>query len=188
MTRISIRSTRGYPRRSSRWRVTVRGRFWSSFLSKARPSAKCVSVRKAFPFLSQDQNGFDLPGVTLPQDQDEVRAADGTTCSSAISGSGAYLDVGVIKSNRVLDSGEFATYGRVVIPLGRTPKRLDCARLYELEVERLQMELSLLKMGVLPDGVEITGSTTRTAAANPKPKRNWVRKAGPPTATATDEG
>ena len=124
--------------------------------------------------LSQDQNGFDLPGVTLPQGQDEVRAADGTTCSSAISGSGAYLDVGVIKSNRVLDSGEFATYGRVVIPLGRTPKRLDCARLYELEVERQQMELSLLKMGVLPDGVEITGSTTRTAAANPKPKRNWV--------------
>jgi hypothetical protein len=124
--------------------------------------------------LSQDQNGFDLPGVTLPQGQDEVRAADGTTCSSAISGSGAYLDVGVIKSNRVLDSGEFATYGRVVIPLGRTPKRLDCARLYELEVERLQMELSLLKMGVLPDDVEITGSTTRTAAANPKPKRNWV--------------
>ena len=124
--------------------------------------------------LSQNQNGFDLPGVILPQGQDEVRAADGTTCSSAISGSGAYLDVGVIKNNRVLDSGDFATYGRVVIPLGRTPKRLDCARLYELEVERLRMELSLLKMGVLPDGVEITGSTTRTAAANPKAKRSWV--------------
>jgi hypothetical protein len=124
--------------------------------------------------LSQNQNGFDLPGVTLPQGQDEVRAADGTTCSAAISGSGAYLDVGIIKNNRVLDSGEFATYGRVVIPLGRTPKRLDCARLYELEVERLQMELSLLKMGVLPDDVEITGSTTRTAAANPKAKRSWV--------------
>ena len=92
--------------------------------------------------LNQNQTGF-----TLPQGQDEVHASDGTTCRSAVSGSGAYFDLGVIKGNSQ-SNGDLATYGRVVIPIGRTPKRLDCSRLYELEVERLQMELWLLKMGV----------------------------------------
>jgi len=97
--------------------------------------------------LNQNQNGFSLPGVSLPQGQDEVRAADGTTCRSAVGGSGAYFDVGVIGGSGAA-AGSLATYGRVVIPLGRAPARLDCSRLYALEVERLQMELRLLKMGL----------------------------------------
>lgn len=100
--------------------------------------------------LNQNQTGFSLPGVSLPQGQDEVRAADGTTCRSAISGNGAYLDLGVIGGSGA--AGTMATYGRVVIPLGRSPGRLDCSRLYALEVERLQMELRLLKMGLARDG------------------------------------
>lgn len=101
--------------------------------------------------LNQNQNGFSLPGVSLPQGQDEVRAADGTTCRSAVGGSGAYLDVGVIGGSGAA-SGSMATYGRVVIPLGRSAARLDCSRLYALEVERLQMELRLLKMGLARGG------------------------------------
>ncbi|WP_156750991.1 hypothetical protein [Mesorhizobium sp. AA23] len=109
------------------------------------------------------QTGFTLPGVTLPQGQDEVHASDGTTCRSAVSGSGAYLDVGVIRGNSNSQSNsDLATYGRVVVPIGRTPKRVDCGRLYELEVERLQLELKLLKMGLGADGQ--TGSV---AAPNP---------------------
>src|SRR5690606_1417063 len=76
---------------------------------------------------------------------------DGTTCRSAISGRGAYLDVGVIGGSGAA-AGSMATYGRVVIPLGRSPSRLDCARLYALEVERLEMELRLLKMGLARGG------------------------------------
>jgi hypothetical protein len=116
-------------------------------------------------YLNQSQTGFDLPGVTLPQGQDEVRAADGTTCRSAVSGSGAYLDVGVIKGSGT-QSDDYATYGRIVIPLSRSPARLDCARLYELEVQRLQLELKLLKMGLAP-GVshETTGSTAASWAS-----------------------
>ncbi|TJV01693.1 MAG: hypothetical protein E5Y12_20865 [Mesorhizobium sp.] len=112
--------------------------------------------------LNQNESGFNLPGVTLPQGQDEVHAADGTTCRSAVSGSGAYLDLGVIRGNSQ-SNNDVATYGRVVIPIGRTPKRLDCSRLYELEVQRLQMELKLLKMGVNVDG----GTTASVAAAAP---------------------
>ncbi|RWE80578.1 MAG: hypothetical protein EOS63_12405 [Mesorhizobium sp.] len=109
--------------------------------------------------LNQNQTGFSLPGVTLPQGQDEVHASDGTTCRSAVSGSGAYLDLGVIRGNNSSNqtNSDIATYGRVVIPIGRTPKRVDCGRLYELEVERLQLELKLLKMGLGADG-QTTGS------------------------------
>ncbi|BCG85921.1 hypothetical protein MesoLj113c_20310 [Mesorhizobium sp. 113-3-9] len=133
--------------------------------------ALAVAVTNTVPTLAQDQiynlnqneNGFNLPGVTLPQGQDEVHAADGTTCRSAVSGSGAYVDLGVIRGNNQTDNG-VATYGRVVIPIGRTPKRLDCSRLYELEVQRLQLELKLLKMGLGGDG-----QTASVAAGAPAP-------------------
>lgn len=103
----------------------------------------------ALPAKADDVNqnsGFSLPGVTLPQGTDEVRAADGTSCRSAVGGNGAYLDVGVIGKQSTADDNAY--YGRVVVPLGKSPKRLDCARLYELEVERLKLELELAKAGL----------------------------------------
>jgi len=125
--------------------------------------------------LQQSQTGFTLPGVSLPQGQDEVRAADGTTCRSAVSGSGAYVDVGVIRGNgnNSFDVGDLATYGRVVVPIGRQQSRLNCNRLYELEVERLQMELRLLKMGLGAEttaSVETTGSVEKPEST---PKKSW---------------
>ena len=113
--------------------------------------------------LNQNQTGFTLPGVSLPQGQDEVHASDGTTCRSAVSGTGAYFDVGMIRGNSQ-SNGDIATYGRVVIPIGRTPKRVDCTRLYELEVERLQMELKLLKMGLAANGQTASVAAAPTAA------------------------
>jgi hypothetical protein len=92
-------------------------------------------------------NGFSLPGVSLPQGTDEVRAADGTSCRSAVGGTGAYLDMGVIgKPNTSVDSNNY--YGRFVVPLSKGPKRLDCTKLYELEIERLKLELELAKAGL----------------------------------------
>ena len=100
-------------------------------------------------FINQNISGFNLPGVTLPQGHDEVRAADGTTCRSAVSGDGAYLDLGVIgnpeQSNQ---DGSVAAYTRVVIPLGKKRGRIDCGRLYDLEVRRLEIELKLMELGL----------------------------------------
>ena len=108
-------------------------------------------------------SGFSLPGVTLPQGTDEVRAADGTSCRSAVGGNGAYLDVGVIGKQSTADDNAY--YGRVVVPLGKSPKRLDCAKLYELEVERLKLELELAKAGLgRTQDAEI--DTTETAAVD----------------------
>ncbi|MEM1378612.1 MAG: hypothetical protein AAGG69_14610 [Pseudomonadota bacterium] len=101
--------------------------------------------------------GFSLPGVTLPQGHDEVRAADGTSCRSAVGGSGAYLDIGIIGNPNDLGASQSA-YGRIVIPLGlKRRNRLDCSKLYDLEVQRLQTELQLMQMG-LDRGVETPSS------------------------------
>ena len=106
--------------------------------------------------------GFSLPGVSLPTGHDEVRAADGTTCRSAVSGGGAYLDVGIIGNPDSATANDLSHYGRLVIPLGRQSKRLDCSRLYDLEVQRLQMELRLMQMGLgrgvtPPSGTAVAG-------------------------------
>lgn len=122
--------------------------------------------------VQQQQNGFSLPGVSLPQGQDEVRAADGTTCSSSIAGSGAYFDVGVIRGNNARSATEgLATYGRFVIPLGSKAKRLDCSHLYKLEVERMRMELDLLRMGV---GRDITTGSTGSTDETERPQADAV--------------
>jgi hypothetical protein len=89
---------------------------------------------------------FQLPGVTLSQGTDEVRAADGTSCRSSVGGSGAYVDMGLIGKKGVSNDGSY--YGRLVVPLGKSSKRIDCSKLYELEVERLKLELELAKAGL----------------------------------------
>lgn len=116
-------------------------------------------------YLNQSQSGFNLPGVSLPQGQDEVRAADGTTCRSAVGGSGAYLDVGAINgsNNR---NGDVATYGRVVIPLGGGGKRMNCTELYDLEIARLRAELKLLQMGVSGGSAPTISPGNGTGAVN----------------------
>lgn len=92
--------------------------------------------------------GMYLPAPVQPSGHDEVRAADGTTCRSAVAGNGPVLDVGGIgaqgRNGRRVDG---TIYGRIVVPLGRKPKRLDCSTLYQLEIERLRHELRLARSG-----------------------------------------
>ena len=101
-------------------------------------------------YINQNISGFNLPGVTLSQGHDEVRAADGTTCRSAVGGSGAYMDVGIIGNPEQDYDGNssMSAYGRIVVPLGKLPKRIDCSKLYNLEVARLELELKLAQMGL----------------------------------------
>lgn len=77
-------------------------------------------------------------------------------CTQSVNSSGGYLDFGVAGG----DINTYATaptgaagqgaigYARIVIPLGATPKRLDCARLYDLEIARLKAEIQMLKVGL----------------------------------------
>lgn len=129
-------------------------------------------------FQNYSQFGMSLPTPTMPSGQDEVRAADGTSCRSAVGGDGTFLDLGVIGSPENTDmQGSAAAYGRVVVPLGYRPPRVDCTRIYELEIQRLQMELQLARMG-------LSGSLN-TAAANvtdPWAAEGWGNGAPQPAA------
>lgn len=93
-------------------------------------------------------HGLSLPSVSLPNGSDEVRAADGTTCRTSMSGNGAYMDVGAI-SNGGADGyqASASVYGRMIFPLGPQPSRIDCAALYRLEIDRLRTELEFARMG-----------------------------------------
>jgi len=43
------------------------------------------------------------------------------------------------------EQGRGAVYGRLVIPLGKTPERLDCSKFFDLEMRRQELELELLE-------------------------------------------
>ena len=104
-----------------------------------------------------------LPGV---HGSDEIRTSDGTFCRNSTGGSGAFLDMGALASD---DGGRrgamdnVGVYGRLVIPLGKRPKRLDCSTLYALEIERLKAALKLSRMaatgGASPEGWDRSGWT-----------------------------
>lgn len=129
----------------------IHGRAYSVAVIAAIAAWTCAG-KAAFAqdtFINQNISGFNLPGVTLPQGHDEVRAADGTTCRSAVSGDGAYLDVGVIGNPEQTNTdSSLSAYTRVVIPLGQKRGRIDCRRLYDLEVRRLEIELKLMELGL----------------------------------------
>ena len=132
--------------------------------------------------ISQNISGFNLPGVQLPQGHDEVRAADGTTCRSAVSGSGAYLDVGIIGNPDTGSAAGISHYGRLVVPIGKKSKRLDCSRLYNLEVQRLELELRLMQMGLNrsvapPSGTAVSGGDSDTTDGGAADAEGTIKQA-----------
>lgn len=107
-------------------------------------------------------------GVFLPPapqgsgGEDSIETAEGTRCRQSINSSGTYLDVGVTGRTasalpRPPGGSTFFTYPqdrdrealayvRMTIPLGKRPERIDCTRLYELEIARLREQVELLRM------------------------------------------
>lgn len=93
----------------------------------------------------------DLPTPRgMGSSRDTIQTMDGSRCSQSVTGGGAYLDIGVAKTmhaGQSVSDGESTTaYSRFVIPLGKKPKRLDCIRLYELELQRLRTEIEFMSM------------------------------------------
>ena len=146
---------------------------WSVFGSAGRfiiLAVACVSTQALADsnyIQNNQQFGVNLPQVSLPNGSDEIRTTDGATCRSAVGGDGAYMDVGVIGSPESQDANaSAAAYGRIVVPLGYKAKRLDCTKLYDLEIRRLKMELELARMG--------TAGSANTAAA--PINSNWAEE------------
>lgn len=120
--------------------------------------AASVELLLACPALAQ--TGVFLPPAPQgPGGEDTIETASGTRCRQSINSNKGYVDVGVSGSASSTIRGgpgvfisvtdperQALAYARVTIPLGKQPKRLDCSRIYELEIQRLQQEVELLKM------------------------------------------
>lgn len=127
------------------------------------------SLLAAF-LLASSVTAFASPeGVYLPappsgpDGEDVIETSSGARCRQSMNSNGTYLDVGVTGnvSNNVNDisygypspldtrnrgSTQALGYARVTVPLGHRPARLDCSRLYELEIAKMQREIALLKL------------------------------------------
>jgi hypothetical protein len=100
------------------------------------------------------------PPPVGPGGEDSITTSEGVRCSQSINSSGGYLDLGVAGgdlssaySSSGYDNDDDApqsavAYARVIIPLGEAPTRLNCARLYELEIQKLKAEIEMLKVGL----------------------------------------
>lgn len=96
---------------------------------------------------SFNQQGFNLPSSPRQSGQDIIRGAGGISCQSAVGTNGPVFDMGVIGTNDIYSRDSAALYGRITVPLGHKPKRIDCSKLYELEVERLKLEIKMMQAG-----------------------------------------
>lgn len=137
-----------------------------------RASAQFVNGNNGYGqgyYSSQNYSyGLNLPQVPVPTGQDEIRAADGTACRSNSASNNAYLDMGAIGSQGYggeYDQGTF--YGRLIVPLGDIPKRLDCTALYNLEIQRLQNELALIRAGAGNIDVGLSNNSAPMKVAGP---------------------
>lgn len=103
-------------------------------------------------------------GVYLPPSpggsggEDSIETSGGTRCRQSMNNNGTYLDVGMTGTaaspNRNTSFSyndsrdkEAMAYVRMTIPLGRKPERIDCSKIYELELDKLRREVELLRMG-----------------------------------------
>lgn len=99
-----------------------------------------------------DSASFNLsiPGMPQNYQSDRFRAGD-LDCSNSI-GSATQLEFGVTgiltknSSFGTSEVGDVGVYSRIVIPLGnRVESRIDCNKLYELELRKKQLEVEKLE-------------------------------------------
>jgi hypothetical protein len=130
-----------------------------AFVRKSLLIASASAI--ALPALAGTSGVYLPPAPTGSGGEDSIETSSGTRCRQSINSSGAYLDVGVsgqVGSNDRSPAQAFAyhddraqqgmAYARVTVPLGHKPTRIDCSKVYELELARLQREVELLKLGV----------------------------------------
>ncbi len=79
------------------------------------------------------------PASNIQDSSDIVRTADGASCEQSLS-TGKHAEVG---SFRVDNSS--GVYVRMVFQLGKKKSSIDCSRMYNLEVQRMELELDELR-------------------------------------------
>ncbi len=116
----------------------------------------CLLIYVSASWADSSSLNLALPGAPGSYQSDKFRAGD-LDCSNAI-GSATNLEFGVtgIISKGEYDainnyfndtkSGDVGVYARIIIPLGkRVHNRVDCSRLYDLELRKKQLEVVKLE-------------------------------------------
>lgn len=96
---------------------------------------------------------LSMPSAPGSFQSDRFRAGD-LDCSMAI-GSATNVEFGVvgvinnnqnqITTNPMPQNRDVGVYGRIIIPIGAPKGRVDCNRLYELELKKRAMEIQKLE-------------------------------------------
>ena len=97
---------------------------------------------------------LSLPNSSLGYQSDKFRAGE-LDCSNAI-GSATQLEFGVtglIQGGTISTNGkkvgDIGVYSRIIIPLGKRVKsRINCNRLYELELQKKELEVMKLQQEI----------------------------------------
>lgn len=98
-----------------------------------------------------DSLNLSIPSAPANYQSDRFRSGN-LDCSNAI-GSATNLEMGVTGIIQKTDpfgnanqAGDVGVYARINIPLGAKPRsRIDCNRLYDLEMRRQQLEIQKLE-------------------------------------------
>ena len=109
------------------------------------------SIIAAFADSTSNSLNLSLPNSSMGYQSDKFRAGE-LDCSNAI-GSATQLEFGVtglIQGGTISTdnkkTGDIGVYSRIIIPLGKRAKsRIDCNRLYELELQKKELEVMKLQ-------------------------------------------
>lgn len=119
----------------------------------------CIFVRAESSSLN-----LNIPNTSRTFQQDRIRSSDGVDCSMAI-GSGTTVEfgvVGIISDEEPYNSygqplnidpenftKDVGVYGKISIPIGAPKERINCNKLYKLEIERKELELQKLRQEIV---------------------------------------
>ena len=111
------------------------------------------SVVRAFADSTSNSLSLSLPNSGTNYQSDSFRSGD-LDCTNAI-GSATNIEFGltsIIQGGTAENSrktGDIGIYSKITIPLGKRAKsRIDCNRLYELELQKKQLEVMKLKQEI----------------------------------------
>jgi hypothetical protein len=125
-----------------------------------------LSLFSCFVFAESNSLNLNIPNTSRSFQQDRIRSSDGVDCAMAI-GSGTSVEFGVVALvssedqylNNVygqpipLDPDNFTkdvgVYGKINIPIGGPKERLNCNKLYKLEIEKKELELQKLRQEIV---------------------------------------
>jgi len=110
-------------------------------------------AKSAFADSTSNSLSLSLPNSGTNYQSDSFRSGD-LDCSNAI-GSATNIEFGltsIIQGGTADNSGktgDIGIYSKITIPLGKRAKsRIDCNRLYELELQKKQLEVMKLKQEI----------------------------------------